>query len=146
MEESISLLKNIKECFDCKEQDINSYSPLTLAYIGDDVYDLVVRTVVVERGNRAANGLHKTTSNLVKAQTQAQLIEVVMEKLTDQEKSVYRRGRNAKSYTSAKNASIGDYRKATGLEALIGYLYLTDRMDRVLELMKEGFALLQLEI
>ena len=146
MEESISLLKNIKECFGCKEQDINSYSPLTLAYIGDDVYDLVVRTVVVERGNRAANGLHKTTSNLVKAQTQAQLIEVVMEKLTDQEKSVYRRGRNAKSYTSAKNASIGDYRKATGLEALIGYLYLTDRMDRVLELMKEGFALLQLEI
>lgn len=146
MEESISLLKNIKKCFDCKEQDINSYSPLTLAYIGDDVYDLVVRTVVVERGNRAANGLHKTTSNLVKAQTQAQLIEAVMEKLTDQEKSVYRRGRNAKSYTSAKNASIGDYRKATGLEALIGYLYLTDRMDRVLELMKEGFALLQLEI
>lgn len=146
MEESISLLKNIKKCFDCKEQDINSYSPLTLAYIGDDVYDLVVRTVVVERGNRAANGLHKTTSNLVKAQTQAQLIEAVMEKLTDQEKNVYRRGRNAKSYTSAKNASIGDYRKATGLEALIGYLYLTDRMDRVLELMKEGFALLQLEI
>lgn len=146
MEESISLLKNIKKCFDCKEQDINSYSPLTLAYIGDDVYDLVVRTVVVERGNRAANGLHKTTSNLVKAQTQAQLIEAVMEKLTDQEKSVYRRGRNAKSYTSAKNASIGDYRKATGLEALIGYLYLTDRMDRVLELMKEGFAVLQLEI
>lgn len=146
MEESISLLKKIKECFDCKEQDINSYSPLTLAYIGDDVYDLIVRTVVVERGNRAANGLHKTTSNLVKAQTQAQLVEAIMEQLTDQEKSVYRRGRNAKSYTSAKNASIGDYRKATGLEALMGYLYLTDQMDRVLQLMKEGFALLQLEI
>lgn len=146
MEESISLLKKIKDCFECKEQDINSYSPLTLAYIGDDVYDLIVRTVVVERGNRAANALHKTTSNLVKAQTQAQLVEAIMEMLSDQEKSVYRRGRNAKSYTSAKNASIGDYRKATGLEALLGYLYLTDRMDRVLELMKEGFALLQLEI
>ena len=146
MEESISLLKKIKDCFKCKEQDINSYSPLTLAYIGDDVYDLIVRTVVVERGNRAANALHKTTSNLVKAQTQAQLVEAIMEMLSDQEKSVYRRGRNAKSYTSAKNASIGDYRKATGLEALLGYLYLTDRMDRVLELMKEGFALLQLEI
>ena len=146
MEESISLLKKIKECFDCKEQDINSYSPLTLAYIGDDVYDLIVRTVVVERGNRAANGLHKTTSNLVKALTQAQLVEAIMEQLTDQEKSVYRRGRNAKSYSSAKIASIGDYRKATGLEALMGYLYLTDQMDRVLQLMKEGFALLQLEI
>ena len=146
MEESISLLKKIKDTFECKEQDINSYSPLTLAYIGDDVYDLIVRTVVVERGNRAANALHKTTSNLVKAQTQAQLVEAIMELLSDQEKSVYRRGRNAKSYTSAKNASIGDYRKATGLEALLGYLYLTDRMDRVLELMKEGFALLQLEI
>ena len=146
MEESISLLKKIKDCFECKEQDINSYSPLTLAYIGDDVYDLIVRTVVVERGNRAANTLHNTTSNLVKAQTQAQLVEAIMEMLSDQEKSVYRRGRNAKSYTSAKNASIGDYRKATGLEALLGYLYLTHRMDRVLELMKEGFALLQLEI
>ena len=146
MEESISLLKKIKDCFACKEQDINSYSPLTLAYIGDDVYDLIVRTVVVERGNRAANTLHKTTSNLVKAQTQAQLVEAIMEMLSDQEQSVYRRGRNAKSYTSAKNASIGDYRKATGLEALLGYLYLTDRMDRVLELMKEGFARLELEI
>lgn len=126
--------------------DIQTYSPLTLAYIGDDVYDLIVRTVVVERGNRAANGLHKTTSKLVKAETQAKMIEALMDCLSDREKSVYRRGRNAKSYTSAKNASIGDYRKATGLEALIGYLYLSDETDRILELMKAGFEALSMEI
>ena len=146
MEESISLLDRIKETFDCKPVDIQTYSPLTLAYIGDDVYDLIVRTVVVERGNRAADGLHKTTSRFVKAKTQADLAEALMDKMTEQEKSIYRRGRNAKSYTSAKNASIGDYRKATGLEALIGYLYLTDRTDRVLELMRDGFALLDMEL
>jgi len=146
MEESMSLLKRIKETFDCKPVDIQTYSPLALAYIGDDVYDLVVRTVVVERGNRAAEGLHKTVSQFVKAKTQADLSQVLMDLLTEQEKGIYRRGRNAKSYTSAKNASIGDYRKATGLEALIGYLYLTDQMERVLELMREGFALLDMEI
>lgn len=146
MEESLSFLKKIKETFDCKTVDIQTYSPLTLAYIGDDVYDLIVRTVVVERGNRAANGLHKTTSKFVKAETQAKMIEAIQDMLTDREKSVYRRGRNAKSYTSAKNASIGDYRKATGLEALFGYLYLCDETDRILELMKAGFEALSMEI
>lgn len=138
MGESISLLGQIKEQFACEPVDVRTYSPLTLAFIGDCVFDLVIRTVVVERGNRAANGLHKTKSAIVKAQTQAQMIEALLPELTPEEESVYRRGRNAKSYTSAKNASIGDYRKATGLEALIGYLYLMDRTDRVLELIKKG--------
>lgn len=138
MGESLSLLGQIKENFCCEPVDVRTYSPLTLAFIGDCVFDLVIRTVVVERGNRAANGLHKTKSAIVKAQTQAQMIEALLPELTSEEESVYRRGRNAKSYTSAKNASIGDYRKATGLEALIGYLYLTDRTERVLELIKKG--------
>lgn len=146
MEESISFLDKIKEKFDCEPVDIQTYSPLTLAYIGDDVYDLVVRTVVVERGNRGTNGLHKMVSGFVKAGTQAQMAEAIQDMLTDREKSVYRRGRNAKSYTSAKNASIGDYRKATGLEALMGYLYLNNEFDRILELMKAGFEALSLEI
>ncbi|MBR1691688.1 MAG: ribonuclease III [Lachnospiraceae bacterium] len=146
MEESLSLLDSIKETFACEPVDIQTYSPLTLAYIGDDVYDLIVRTVVVERGNRAANQLHKSSSRLVNAKAQAQLIEAVMGLLTEQERSVYRRGRNAKSYTSAKNASIADYRKATGLEALFGYLYLTNRTGRILELMKKGFELLGTEL
>ena len=138
MGESLSLLSRIKEEFSCEPVDVRTYSPLTLAFIGDCVFDLIIRTVVVERGNRAANGLHKTKSAIVKAQTQAEMIELLLPELTAEENSVYRRGRNAKSYTTAKNASVGDYRKATGFEALIGYLYMQDDMDRVLYLVKKG--------
>ena len=138
MEESISLLDLIKQSFELKEVDIRAYSPLTLAYIGDCVYDLVIRTVVVERGNEPANKLHKKTVAYVKAQTQAAMIEALLPELSEEELSVYKRGRNAKSYTSAKNASVGDYRKATGLEALMGYLYLTGKESRMLDLIKTG--------
>ncbi|MGN1148195.1 MAG: Mini-ribonuclease 3 [Lachnospiraceae bacterium] len=140
MEESMSLLSQIKEAFAVKEVDVRAYSPLTLAYIGDAVYDIIIRTVVVERANRATNELHKKTSSFVKAQTQAAMIEALSDVLTEEEEAVYKRGRNAKSYTTAKNASIADYRKATGFEALIGYLYLKDDMGRILELVKEGLA------
>ena len=146
MGESLSLLGQIKEKFQCEPVDVRTYSPLTLAFIGDCVFDLIIRTVVVERGNRAASGLHKTKSAIVKAQSQAQMIEALLPELTDEEQSVYRRGRNAKSYTTAKNASIGDYRKATGFEALVGYLYLQDRTGRILELVQKGLELTGLQI
>lgn len=148
MEESlgISLLGQIKQVFECKEQDVRAYSPLTLAYIGDAIYDLIIRSVVVERGNRAANDLHKRTTRYVKAEAQAKMIVALQEELTEEEEAVYKRGRNAKSYTSAKNASIGDYRKATGFEALMGFLYLTDQMDRMLYLVKRGIELAGLVI
>lgn len=138
MDESINLLDKIKKEFDCKEVDLRTYSPLTLAFLGDCVYDIIIRTVVVERGNRAPQGLHKKKSYLVNAKTQKELIESIQDLLTPEEEDVYRRGRNAKSYTTAKNASVGDYRKATGFEALLGYLYLNNQMDRVLFLVKEG--------
>ena len=138
MEESISLLDLIKQSFELKEVDIRAYSPLTLAYIGDCIFDLVIRTVVVERGNEPANKLHRKTVAYVKAQTQAAMIEALLPELSEEELSVYKRGRNAKSYTSAKNASVGDYRKATGLETLMGYLYLTGEESRMLELIKTG--------
>lgn len=138
MEESISLLGQIREAFACKEKDVRSYSPLTLAYIGDVVYELIIRSVVVERANRSANELHGRTIQFVRAETQARMIAALLERLTDEEEAVYKRGRNAKSCTTAKNASIADYRKATGLEALIGYLYLTEQMDRALELVRLG--------
>ncbi len=144
MEESLSFLKKIKQEFHCEEMDIRSYSPLTLAFLGDCVFDLIVRTVVVERGNRATEALHKKKSSIVKAQTQAQMAEVLLEHLSEEELAVYKRGRNAKSYTTAKNASMKDYRKATGFEALIGYLYLLDEQDRILKLMQ--IALQQLNI
>lgn len=138
MEESLSLLTQIKESFSLGEVDVRAYSPLTLAYIGDAVYDMIIRTVVVERSNKPAHELHKQTSALVKAQTQAQIIEALQDVLTEEEAAVYKRGRNAKSYTTAKNASVGDYRKATGLEALVGWLYLQDNIVRAIELVKEG--------
>lgn len=140
MEEGITILEAIKQTFDCKEVDIRTYSPLTLAYIGDAIYDLVIRSVVVERANRPANQLHKITIRYVNARTQAQMITAVEELLSEEELAVYHRGRNAKSYTSAKNASIEEYRKATGMEALLGYLYLQGRMDRLLGLIKTAIG------
>lgn len=146
--ESSSLLARIKTVFACKEQDIRAYSPLTLAYIGDVVYELVIRSIVVERANRSANDLHKTTVKYVKAGTQANLIQIMLDQelLDEEEISIYKRGRNAKSYTMAKNASMSEYRKATGFEALMGYLYLTDRMERCLALIKQSCELAKLEL
>lgn len=146
MEESLSLLRQLKKEFDCKEVDIRTYSPLALAYIGDSIYDVVIRTVVVERGNQSAKKLHRTAVRYVNAGTQARMAEALQGIMTEEEKEVYRRGRNAKSNSTAKNASVTDYRKATGMEALIGYLYLQDRMDRAVELVKQGLAYLGLEI
>lgn len=146
MEESITILEAIKRDFDCKDVDIRTYSPLTLAYIGDAIYDLVIRTIVVERGNRSANNLHKKTVTYVNARVQAKMIDALEEELTEEEVAVYHRGRNAKSYTSAKNASIIEYRKATGLEALCGYLYLQGEQERMLTLIKTALAKLGMDI
>lgn len=138
MGESISIYDIIKNSFGLKENDIRTYSPLTLAYIGDAVYEVVIRTMVVSDGNTQVNKMHKKSSGLVKAETQAQMVKALMEELNEEELGYYKRGRNAKSYTSAKNASIGDYRMATGFEALIGYLYLTGQTDRMNQLIKLG--------
>ena len=138
MEESLSLLKKLKSEFECDEVDLRNYSPLTLAFLGDCVFDLIVRTVIVERGNRAPESLHKKKSAIVKAGTQSKMAEVLLDSLSEEEIAVYKRGRNAKSYSVAKNASVSDYRRATGFEALIGYLYLLGKTDRILELVKTG--------
>ena len=123
---------------------MRTYSPLTLAYIGDGIFDLIIRSVVVGKGNTKASNLHKRTSRIVKAETQAKLVEAIKESLTEEERDIYKRGRNAKSFTMAKNASMSDYRKATGFEALAGYLYLSDRTERLVELTKEGLQKLEL--
>lgn len=138
MEESIELYARIKERYSLKATDIKTYSPLTLAFIGDGVYELVIRSYLVGKGNRDVNGLHKDKSRYVKAQTQAVMAEVILDLLTEEEQDIYRRGRNAKSYTTAKNASVGDYRKATGFEALCGFLYMTGQTERMLELIETG--------
>ena len=119
--------------------ELCSYSPLVLAYIGDSIYDLVIRSMVVGEGNTHVNNLHKRASQLVKAHAQSELIQALLPELTEEEEAVYKRGRNAKSPTIAKNATMGDYRRATGFEALMGYLYLEDQMDRMMELILMGF-------
>lgn len=126
-----------------KQADIRSYSPLTLAYIGDGIYDLVIRSMMVAKGNAHVNDLHRRTSKLVKAHAQSELIGLLQPELTEEELAVYRRGRNAKSFTMAKNATVADYRRATGFEALMGYLYLEDQMDRMMELILTGLKKLK---
>ena len=135
MEESI---KYLKEQFALSEIDIRTYSPLVLAYIGDGIYELMVRTVLVGQGNRQASTLHKKASSYVKASTQSAMILAVQEELTEEEHQVYKRGRNAKTVTMAKHASMHDYRHATGFEALMGYLYLTNQSKRMIDLIKMG--------
>ena len=136
----------IKEQFGIAEVDIRTYSPLTLAYIGDGIYDHVIRSVVVGKGNTRAGELHKRTSQIVKAHTQAEMMEVLLPLLTEEEADIYRRGRNAKSPTMAKNATMSDYRKATGFEALMGWLYLQDEFERLVELVKTGVDGLHLKL
>ena len=136
-----SLLAQIMRTFPGKRTDVRTYSPLALAYIGDAVYDLIIRTVVVERGNRSSQELHRITVKYVSAGAQAKMVQALADRLTEEEAAVYRRGKNAKPHTMAKNASAADYLKATGFEAVIGYLYLTDRMDRILELVDAGIRL-----
>ena len=124
--------------FGLVEQDIRTYSPLTLAYIGDAIFELVVRTVLVERKNTQAEKLHKAATKIVKAETQALMIEALKEDLTEEELAVFKRGRNAKAMTRAKNATMSEYRRATGFEALMGYLYLKGDMARMIELICLG--------
>lgn len=136
MEEN--LIAYFKTNMKLPKRDIRSYSPLTLAYIGDAVYDLLIRTEVVAKGNCQVNKYHHQVSAIVKAQAQSELIQSLTEELTEEERDIYKRGRNANSYTKAKNASMGDYHRATGFEALLGYLYLTGQYARITDLIRIG--------
>lgn len=131
-------LNCFKEAMKLKEVEAREYSPLALAYLGDAVYELAIRTFVMNHGNTQVNKMHKKTAGLVKAEAQANFYKVLKEELTEEEKAVYRRGRNAKSVTMAKHATMKDYRMATGFEALMGYLYLTEQMERMAELLGHG--------
>lgn len=140
------LLAQIRGMFGGGEVDIRTYSPLTLAYIGDAVFEIIIRTLIVERGQRAANTLHKHTTRIVCAQTQAKLIDAVYGHLTEEEQEIYRRGKNTKLHSTAKNASLADYRRATGFEALCGYLFLRDDTERILWLVGQAIEMAQVEL
>ena len=140
------LNKYLNDKFGVEGKDIRTYSPLTLAYIGDAIFDVVIRSILVNKGNTAVNKLHKRASDIVKAGTQSAFIKALMDDLTEEEADIYRRGRNSKPHTKAKNATTMDYLDATGFEAVIGYLYLTDNMDRACELISLGIERLSLDV
>lgn len=121
------------------------YSSLALAYLGDAVYELYVRNHLLEKGNFSVNELHKGAVHYVKAKAQSDAVTALEPELTEEELRIYKRGRNAKPATLPKNANVGDYHRATGFEALIGYLYLEKNATRLYELLEKAVTILEKE-
>ena len=139
MEKSITagLEEYIRTIPGMKEIDAKQCSPLVLAYVGDCVYDLIIKTMVVGRGNRPVHRLHEETSQYVQASAQSFMMRSMQEHLNEEEHGVYRRGRNARSVSPAKNQSITDYRR---------HLYLTGQYERLTELVSIGLESIEKEI
>ena len=129
---------DIKNILNLKDVDIKDYSPLSLAFIGDSFYELAIRSMVVSRGNCPVNKLNKRSSSLAMAKTQYEIVLSLDDFLSEEEHNVLKSGINSKPNSKAKNATLKEYRYATGFEALLGYLYLTNKSDRALEIIKEG--------
>lgn len=138
MEKSLSL---IDSHFPLTEQELRTYSALSFAYIGDSVYDLIIRTMVTAKGNNRPNKYHQQVIQYVNAHAQTMMMEKIKPILTEEERMMFRRGRNAKSISSAKNQTPHDYRIATGFETLVGYLYMSGQMERIMELVKIGLGI-----
>lgn len=122
--------------FPIKKGDVNLFSPLVLAYAGDAVYELYIRTLLLSHGNAPVHKLHKRSIAFVKAKAQSDTVHRLMPVLSAEEQDIVRRGRNAKSGTIPKNADVTEYKYATGFEALLGYLYVKGDYARLLELLK----------
>jgi len=120
------------------EEEINMLSPLTWAYVGDCVYDLYIRTNLINKTNLKPHKLHIETIKYVKAKSQAELLQKIYDELTEEEKDIVRRGRNAESHHLPKNANVQEYMYATAFEALIGYLYLTKKFERLKEILNKS--------
>lgn len=127
----MEILKNINA-------DPKTLNSLALAFIGDTIFDLLTRGMILAQGNAPVNIMHKKAKAIVNAASQSKMYSAIENMLTEEELAVMKRGRNAKSHTSAKNQSIVDYRRATGIEALFGYLYLSGEYDRIEELYSIG--------
>lgn len=136
MEESVNMIEeNIfrKANSLLTGEDIRMMSPLQLAYVGDACYELMVRTFLLDK-NLSVNLLHKKTTGYVKAKAQAEIVHKLEDILNEEEKAIVRKGRNTKTNSNPKNADLIDYKYATGFEALIGYLYLTNQDARLTEI------------
>ena len=116
-------------------QDIKMLSPLVWAYVGDSVYELFIRTHLINNSNAKPHKLHIEAIRFVKAKAQADILKRIDDKLTEEEKDIVRRGRNTENHHIAKNAELADYTQSTGFEALIGYLYLTKQDERLKEIL-----------
>lgn len=132
----MDIFSMIGEQFSYEPQDPKTYSPLALAYIGDGIYELVIRSLVIGHGNASPNHLHREASTWVNAGAQCEMYDAMQPYLTEEEKDYFRRGRNAKSGSMAKHATMWEYRRATGFEALMGYLYLSGQMERMMFLIR----------
>ena len=135
---STDLFEVLKRQFNMKDMNPASYSPLVLAYLGDAVYEVIIRTIIVGKGNKQVHKMHYESKQYVKASAQAKLFYAIESDLTEDELKAFKRGRNAKSATVPKNANIVDYRTATGFEALVGYLTMKKSYERIIELIAKG--------
>ncbi|MCQ2537287.1 MAG: ribonuclease III [Lachnospiraceae bacterium] len=133
------MIETLYKEFNIADMDADQYPPLDLAYIGDCVYELAIRTNLISQGATSVDKLNKKASNLAKAGTQSKMITNIQDRLTEEEITIFKRGRNAKVNTAAKNASLGDYHRATGFEALIGYLYLKKNYERMYQIIHMGW-------
>ncbi len=138
MEEDLNLSSLIGKRFGIEKKDLRTYSPLTLAFVGDNIYELVIRTIIVESGNMSPANLQRKSAGYARATYQAKMADLLLPYLSEEEKDILRRGKNAKVHTRAKNASAKEYHVATGLESLLGYLYLKGRTERILDIIFEG--------
>lgn len=133
------MLEKIKNSFQGKFLPANQYSALSLAYIGDCIYEIYVRSFLLSGSDHKVNDLHKKATRYVCASAQSEFYYRIEGMLTEEEAAVFHRGRNTKSHPP-KNAQMSDYRNATGVEALLGYLYLENREERISELMQQLFV------
>ena len=131
------MLQEIKEKFETTKIPPSQIGPLKLAYLGDAVYELIIRTTLLDTQDRSVKKMNKAAQDLVSATAQAKIAKKIEPLLTEEEQSIFHRGRNTKTTSVAKHSDIRDYRMATGLEALFGYWYLSDELDRAISLLKE---------
>jgi len=141
-DENDELVKRLSEQISGDVKNKIMYSPAQLAYAGDAVYELLVRSHIIQNHDTNVNKMHKLSVKFVKANAQAYLINKLEHELTEEEKRIVKRGRNAKVTSTPKNAELAEYRYATGFEALFGYLYLSNEFDRLMQLFNRSIEIL----
>ena len=130
------MLDTVEKYFEITDRAPDQIGPLKLAYLGDAVYELIIRSILMDNQDRSVKKMNKAAQSLVNATTQAQIAGILEPKLTDTEKNIFHRGRNAKNNSMSKHSDIHDYRIATGLESLFGYWYLSGQIERAVTLLQ----------